>query len=122
VMELTHGRGVDIAFEMAGEPDAMKESISLVRTGGACVSAGFGEPHGTIELDCFHDIGRKNLRLQGVWVSEVRHTHMALKLILSRMEDFKNLITHRFPLEKANEALRMMKTKEAIKAVLIPHG
>ena len=122
VMELTNGRGVDVAFEMAGEPDAMKESISLVRIGGACVSAGFGEPHGTIELDCFHDIGRKNLRLQGVWVSEVRHTHMALKLILSRMEDFKNLITHRFPLEKANEALRMMKTKEAIKAVLIPHG
>ena len=122
VMEITHGRGVDVAFEMAGEPDALKESISLVRTGGACISAGFGEPHGTIELDCFHDIGRKNLRLQGIWVSDVRHTHMALQLILSRLQDFKKLITHRFHLEKANEALRAMKTKEAIKAVLLPHG
>jgi threonine dehydrogenase-like Zn-dependent dehydrogenase len=106
---------------MAGEPDALKESISLLRTGGACVSAGFGEPHGMIDFDCFHDIGRKNLRLQGVWVSEVRHTHMALKLILSRMEDFKKLITHCFPLEKANEALWVMKNKEAVKAVLLPH-
>lgn len=122
VMEATHGRGVDVAFEMAGEPDAMKESISLVRTGGACISAGFGEPHGTIELDCFHDIGRKNLRLQGVWVSEVRHTHMALQLILSRIEDFRKLITHQFPLNQANEALKVMKTKEAVKAVLLPHG
>jgi len=122
VIEVTHGRGVDVALEMAGEPDAMKESISLVRTGGACVSAGFGEPHGTIELDCFRDIGRKNLRLQGVWVSEARHTHMALQLILSRIQDFKKIITHSFPLAQANDAIRVMKTKEAVKAVLLPHG
>jgi threonine dehydrogenase-like Zn-dependent dehydrogenase len=120
--EITHGRGVDVAFEMAGEPDALKECISSTRTGGSCITAGFGEPHGTIELDCFHDIGRKNLRLQGVWVSEVRHTHMALQLILSRLEDFKKLITHRFPLSQANDAIRAMKTKEAVKAVLLPRG
>ncbi len=121
-MEATHGRGVDVAFEMVGEPDAMKECVSLTRTGGSCVSAGFGEPHGTVELDCFHDIVRKNLRLQGVWVSEVRHTHMALQLMLSRLADFEKLITHTFPLEKANDAIRVMKTKEAVKAVLLPHG
>ena len=122
VMEVTHGRGVDVTFEMAGEPDALKECISLTRTGGACVSAGFGEPHGKVELDCFHDIGRKNLHLQGVWVSDSRHTHMALQLMLSRMDDFKRLITHTFPLEKTNDAIRVMKMKEAIKAVLLPHS
>jgi threonine dehydrogenase-like Zn-dependent dehydrogenase len=122
VMEITHGRGVDVAFEMAGEPDALKECISLARTGGSCITAGFGEPHGTIELDCFHDIGRKNLRLQGVWVSEVRHTHMALQLIMRRPQDFRKLITHTFPLDQANEALHAMKSKEAVKAVLLPHG
>ncbi len=120
VMALTHGRGVDVAFEMAGEPEALKESISLVRNGGACVSAGFGEPHGTIELDCFHDLNRKNLRLQGIWVSDVRHTHMAIELILSHSEEFKKLITHTFPLDRANEAIRVMKMKEAVKAVLTP--
>ena len=122
VMEITHGRGVDVAFEMAGEPDALKECISLVRTGGSCLTAGFGEPHGKMELDCFHDIGRKNLRLQGVWVSEVRHTHMALQLVLKRPQEFKRLITHTFLLDQANEALRAMKNKEAVKAVLLPHG
>jgi threonine dehydrogenase-like Zn-dependent dehydrogenase len=122
VMERTHGRGVDVAFEMAGEPEALKECISLVRTGGSCVTAGFAEPHGMVELDCFHDLGRKNLRLQGVWVSDVRHTHMALQLITSRPQDFKKLITHTFRLDQANEALRAMKNKEAVKAVLLPHG
>ena len=121
VLEMTHGRGVDIAFELVGEPDAMKESISLVRTGGSCISAGFGEPHGKIELDCFHDIGRKHLRLQGVWVSEVRHTHMALQLIWNHVQDFQKLITHHFPLTQANDAIRVMQTKEAVKAVLLPH-
>ncbi|HSB04643.1 MAG TPA: zinc-binding dehydrogenase [Thermodesulfobacteriota bacterium] len=122
VMEVTHGRGVDVAFEMAGELDAMTECISLTRTGGACISAGFAEPRGKMEIDPFQDIGRKNLRLQGVWVSEVRHTHMALQLILSRMKDFKKLITHRFSLAQANDAMRVMKTKEAVKAVLLPHA
>jgi threonine dehydrogenase-like Zn-dependent dehydrogenase len=122
VLEATHGRGVDVAFEMAGEPEAMKEGISLARTGGACVSAGFGEPHGTMEVDCFHDIVRKNLCLQGIWVSELRHTHMALRLMMNHLKEFERLITHRFPLEQANEALQVMKRKEAVKAVLIPHG
>jgi threonine dehydrogenase-like Zn-dependent dehydrogenase len=122
VMTVTHGRGVDVAFEMAGEPDALRECISLVRNGGTCVSAGFGEPHGAIELDCFHDLNRKNLRLQGVWTSDVKHTHMALQLILGHPEEFKKLITHRFPLTQANEAIRVMKSKEAVKAVLLPHG
>jgi len=122
VMGVTHGQGVDVAFEMAGDPDALKESISLVRTGGACISAGFGEPHGTIELDCFHDLGRKNLHLQGIWVSDVRHTQMALQLILNRLQDFKKLITHCFPLDKANDAIQVMKTRKAVKAVLLPHS
>jgi threonine dehydrogenase-like Zn-dependent dehydrogenase len=65
-------------------------------------------------------VGRKNLRLQGVWVSETRHTHMALRLILSRPRDFAGLITHRFPLSRANEALQAMKSREAVKAVLLP--
>lgn len=121
VRETTHGRGVDVAFEMAGEPEALRECISLVRPGGACISAGFGEPHGTIDLDCFHDLNRKNLRLQGIWVSDVKHTHMALQLVMSRLQDFSKLITHRFPLDRANDAIRVMKTKQAVKAVLMPH-
>jgi threonine dehydrogenase-like Zn-dependent dehydrogenase len=122
VLDLTHGLGVDVSFEMAGAPEALSECISLTRIGGSCVTAGFGEPHGKIEIDCFHDIGRKNLRLQGVWVSDVRHTHMSLRLTKSRIGHFKKLITHRFRLSEANKALQVMKAKEAVKAVVLPHS
>jgi threonine dehydrogenase-like Zn-dependent dehydrogenase len=120
ILEVTGGRGVDVAFEMAGEPEALKEGILSVRNGGRCITAGFGEPHGRIELDCFQDLGRKNLRLQGVWVSETRHTHMALQLVFTRLNDFARLITHRFPLNQADEALQVIKSREAVKAVLLP--
>jgi threonine dehydrogenase-like Zn-dependent dehydrogenase len=122
VLEATHGLGVDVAFEMVGSPEALRECISLPRIGGACITAGFGEPHGKIEIDCFHDVGRKNLRLQGVWVSDVRHTHMSLQLTRNHADKFKQLITHRFDLSEANEALRVMKAKEAVKAVILPHA
>ena len=100
ILDKTGGLGVDVALEVAGSPEALKEAVSHTRIGGACVTAGFGEPHGTIELDCFHDIGRKHLRLQGVWVSDVRHTHMSLSLTKSREADFKKIITHRFTLSR----------------------
>lgn len=121
VLEATHGLGVDVSLEMVGSSAALKEALDLVRIGGACVTAGFGEPHGTIELDCFHDIGRKHLRLQGVWVSDVRHTHMSLQLTRARLDDFKQIITHRFKLGEANQALSVMENKEAVKAVIYPH-
>jgi threonine dehydrogenase-like Zn-dependent dehydrogenase len=121
ILDQTGGLGVDVALEVVGSPEALKEAVSLTRIGGACVTAGFGEPHGTIELDCFHDIGRKHLRLQGVWVSDVRHTHMSLSLTKSREADFKKIITHRFTLSQADQALKVMASKEAVKAVIFPH-
>lgn len=120
VKELTGGRGADLVYEAVGLPEAVREGIDLVRTGGTYLSAGFGEPNGTVELDCFRDIVRKNLRLQGVWVSETRHTYQAYQLVLKNVDLFGKMITHRFKLNQATEAMQKMEAKEAIKAVLIP--
>lgn len=79
IKELTGGRGVDYAIEAVGTAAAVKEGLSLVRTGGIYLSAGFGDPNGSVEVDCFCDIVRKNLTYQGIWVSDTRHTRMALQ-------------------------------------------
>jgi len=118
IMNLTNGRGVDYAIEAVGQPSVVKEGLSLVRNGGAYLSVGFGEPKGNIEIDCFTDIVRKNLTYQGVWVSDTSHLYIAMNSILKDTELFSSLITHRFPLEKANEALEVMSNREAVKAVL----
>ncbi len=118
IMKLTGGRGVDYALEAVGTVEAVEEGVKLVRPGGTYLSAGFGEPRGTAQLDCFHDIVRKNLHLQGVWVSDVKHTYMAYQLVLQNPSLFERMVTHRYSLGQANEALESMEKREAVKAVI----
>lgn len=120
VLQYTEGRGADVVFEMAGSPTAVDEGIKLVKKGGTYASAGFGEPRGTVELECFLDIGNRNVNYQGVWVSDARHTYQALKIALKYQDIFSRMVTHTFPLSQATEALKKMDNKEAVKAVIIP--
>ncbi|MDI3534343.1 MAG: hypothetical protein PWQ82_708 [Thermosediminibacterales bacterium] len=120
IFELTRGRGADYVIEAAGYPQALREGLGLVRPGGTYLSMGFAQPMGSIEFDGYSDLVRKNIRIMGVWVSDTRHTFQAMNLVLSNPEAFEKMISHRYPLLKANEALRAMDNKEALKAVLIP--
>ncbi|HHT49603.1 MAG TPA: alcohol dehydrogenase catalytic domain-containing protein [Firmicutes bacterium] len=120
ILQLTHGRGVDYAIEAVGTPAAVKEGVALVRTGGVYLSVGFGDPNGRVELDCFFDLGRKNLTYQGVWVSATRHTSIALQSVLKNPSLFATLVDRRLPLTEANLALDLMAQKETVKTVLLP--
>ena len=120
VMAKTRGRGVDFVVEAVGQPAAVQEGIKLVRSGGAYVSIGFSQPPGECQIDFFQEVVSKNLKIQGVWVSATRHTWQAMRLVLERPELFGRMITHRFALEQANEALKVMAQRDALKAVLVP--
>ena len=120
ILELTGGRGVDVVVEVAGDPSAVHEGLPLLRRGGAYVSIGFSQPPGNCNVDFFQEIVKKNLKIQGVWVSGTRHTFQALSLIEKQQELFGKMTTHRFKLDEANEALAAMQSREALKPVLIP--
>lgn len=120
VLDLTGGRGADIVYEAVGTASVVAEGLGLVRPGGAYVSAGFGQPGGTFPLDPFRDIVRKNVRFLGVWVSDTAHAEQALGLILAEPKTFAPIVSHRFPLAQATQALVAMHRKEALKAVLVP--
>lgn len=120
IMSLTHGRGVDVAVEAAGSLKAVTDGMSLVRTGGTYISAGFGEPAGSAEFLWFENVIRKNLNVQGVWVSDTRHVLEATRVVQMNYEKFAKMITHRFKLEDATDALNSVASREAVKAVLIP--
>jgi threonine dehydrogenase-like Zn-dependent dehydrogenase len=120
ILDLTHGRGADLVVEAAGNAAALLEAITLVRPGGSVLSMGFGQPGGTFAFDGYRHLARRNIRLQGVWVSDTRHVYRAMAMILAQPELFARMITHRFPLARVNEALEVMACKEAVKAVLMP--
>jgi threonine dehydrogenase-like Zn-dependent dehydrogenase len=120
ILGRTGGRGVDVVIEAAGDPSAVHEGLPLLRPGGAYLSIGFSQPPGSCAVDFFREIVRKNVKIQGVWVSGTRHTFQALSLIEKERNLFGKMITHRFSLIEANEALAAMESHEALKAVLIP--
>ena len=112
-------QGADVVLESAGKPESVNEGIALLRTGGAYVSTGFAIPGASVTLDCYHEIVRKHLRLQGVWVSHARHLHQALSLVSGNPGQFEAMVTHKFPLEQATEALEAMQSREAIKSAIV---
>lgn len=120
VFEWSGGRGADLVIEAAGNPTATAEALEMARLGGHVSLVGYGEPSGEVSLKPFEHIGRKNLHLQGIWVSDSRHLKWALELIYSDPQPFAQLVTHRFPLEEANKAMDLVHRREAMKVVLVP--
>ena len=117
-MDLTHGRGADIVVEAAGTEGAAEEGILLLRKGGIYLSTGYARPTGKEKIDFYRDIVIRNIRIQGVWVSDTRHTGQAVDLVSGNAEMFARLVTHRYRLEQVNEALSVMNEKKAMKAVI----
>jgi len=120
VRDLTHGRGADLVVEASGSIAGAQESLDLLRPGGALALIGFGSPAGPMSLLPFEGLVRRGVRVQGVWVSDARHTARALALIRSQPEAFARMVTHRLPLEAATAALEAVASREAMKAVLLP--
>jgi threonine dehydrogenase-like Zn-dependent dehydrogenase len=120
VRMVTAGRGADLVVEAVGLSAAFTEGIGLLRRGGTYLSTGYAQPAGNVTLDPYQDLVVKNLRIQGVWVSDVSHTLRALCLVSANLVLFKEMVTHRFPLEEANDALSAMADRKALKAVIIP--
>ena len=120
VLDLTHGRGADLVVEASGSVAAMWEGLDCARYGGALSLVGFGTPVGDVGFPPFEKLVRKNLHLQGVWVSDTRHARQAMTLIETQPEAFAELITHRFSLAEATIALETVARREAMKVVLTP--
>lgn len=127
VMDLTGGRGVDVAVEVSGSGAALQAAIEAVATEGTVVVASW---YGTrpIALDLggrFHrgrvslrssQVGRFNPELQPRWDRE-RRTETVIGL-LDRL-DLRDLISHRLPFGRAPEAYRLLdqRPEEAVQVV-----
>lgn len=119
IMDITRGRGADLAVEAVGVRGVAEEGVQLLRKGGTYLSTGYAQPAGKDEIDFYRDVVNKNVRIQGVWVSDTRHTKQAVDLVSGNVEKFAKLVTHRYSLEDANEALSVMEEKKALKAVIV---
>jgi L-iditol 2-dehydrogenase len=121
--EKSGGHGPDIVYEATGSAAAIPEGIELVRNGGAYTICGQYTDSGNIEINP-HLMNRKHLDIRTVWGSETVHVYKAVKTIAENWNrfDFENLVTHKFPLEEAQQALEAVEKHIPMKAVLTPHS
>lgn len=122
VRALTGGRGVDVVIEAAGHPEAVGQALDLVRDGGRVVVVGQYTDHGPIPINPHTQINRKHVELRGCWGSDYSHFHRAVELAarFQHQVPWRDMVTGRFGLEQAGEALEQVERRQLLKALIVP--
>lgn len=120
LMDKTRGVGPNVIMDCTGYAPVLNQWIDLVAHGGTYSIPGIATPQKDIPIDLFSMLARKNVRLQGVWVSDTSHLWRAMNLVAAGRYPFERLITHQFSLDEATEGLKVTESKESVKAVLKP--
>jgi L-iditol 2-dehydrogenase len=115
ILAATGGRGVDVAFEVAGENEAVEAAIAAVKPGGRVVLVG-------IPADDRTSFSASLARRKGLTIKLVRRMKLtyprAIQLVESGQVDVRSLVTHHFPLEKAQEAFTTAQRREGLKIII----
>lgn len=125
VKELTGGDMADVVVDVTGSGQAVRKSLELVRPMGTVVNAGVtgDETLSPIPLDT---VLYEEIRLQGVFTNDSWSMRRAINLARRYKYPFESLVTHRFSLEKAQEAVltagRELPNALPVKVTIAPNG
>jgi Zn-dependent alcohol dehydrogenase len=116
------GGGVDYAIEATGRPDAMLAAFLSTRPRGAAVLIGIGRADAVLQLPAIQ-IPRAERRVLGSAYGSVRPERdfpVILRLYADGRLPLDRLISHRLPLQSAQQALDLVRDGNAVRAVLMP--
>jgi L-iditol 2-dehydrogenase len=117
VLRATGGRGVDVAFEAAGDPEAVEAAVAAVKPGGRAILIGI--PTEDRLAFTASTARRKDLLVRVV--HRMKHTYpRAIRLVESGRVDVRSLVTHHFPLAEVEQAFSVARKREGIKVVVDP--
>jgi L-iditol 2-dehydrogenase len=122
VMAATDGHGVDMALDCSGVPDTFPEALAIVRTGGVVVEAGAFIDLGPVSINPASAVCTRNVAILGIGGEIATGYEPSMRLLASNLDRYplEKLVTHRYPLEAAREALIMAQTGEAMQVVFDP--
>jgi threonine dehydrogenase-like Zn-dependent dehydrogenase len=122
VRELNDGVGADVVVETVGRPEPVRVGLELLRRGGTYLETGNFADTGEVSLNIHRHIAAKNVLIYG----NTNHPHdgyyRAFEMMWRHREAFpwERLITHRFSLDQAQEALETSYRPEALKVAFTP--
>ena len=116
IHKLTGGRGVERAIDCSGHTDGRQLAIRAAAKWGKIVFIGEG---GTVEFNPSPDIIHDQKSIYGSWVTSIwRMEELVEKLVRWNIHP-EDLVTHRFSLDKADEAYRVMAGGQCGKVVVV---
>lgn len=120
VKRITDGVGVNYVVECSGAPNAVNESVQMVKRGGRVVLAAF--PKKEVEVDVAALV-RNNISLYGIRGEGRSAVHRAASLISERKFNASLIHTHTFKFEELETALKYSRERieDAIKVVVKIH-
>lgn len=117
IMDITNGIGVDVVAEMSGNPIALQQGLTVLTPGGRISLLGlFNQP---VEIDLNNDVIFKSLTVHGITGRKMFKTWFKTAgLINSGVVDFKQVITHKLPLEDWEKGMKLMESGNCGKIIL----
>jgi len=119
IFDLTEGRGVDAAIEIAGSETAQVQAIQAVRKAGKVVLCGISYNDLTIPNKTLSKILRGELEIIGAWNSSnlplpMNEWESSISFMKTGKIRTKPIITHRYGLEECQKAFEMMHNRTEV--------
>jgi L-iditol 2-dehydrogenase len=116
--EATGGRGVDVAFEAAGNDAAVALAVAGTKPGGRVVLAGI-PAQDTITFRA-SEARRKGLTL--MLSRRMRETYpRATRLAADGLVDLSSIVSHTFPLSQVDRAFEVASARVGLKIIVAPN-
>jgi L-iditol 2-dehydrogenase len=120
--EVNDGWGADIVILNAMAPMAVQQAMDSVDKGGTILVFGLGGPDQTMDIP----IGRflaGEIAVIHTYSGAPEDARVAFSLIRNKQINVEDMITHRLPLEEAQEGFRLTaEADKSLKVILCPHG
>jgi len=107
--------GVDLLVETAGTGAAVEQAVELVRPGGRLVLTGLPHEPSTVG---FFGVVRRELTIIGSMIYQQEFPE-AVRLLSAGVVKVDRLVTHRFPLDRIQEAFAAHRSPESIKVTVV---
>ena len=101
VADATSGLGCEVAVDCSGNATARESALRNTRGWGRCVFVGEG---GRVDFAVSDLLIHKQVSLHGSWVTSVHHMEQLLELLVRWELHPEHVVTHRFPLSRADAA------------------
>lgn len=119
IRALTNGYGCDVFIESSGNPNAVRDGISMIRKLGRYVQFAVYGKDACIDWSIIGD--RKELDIYGAHIGGLDGYPVAIDSLYKKVIDYDEIATHVFPLSEWEKAFQVSEAgKESIKVLLVP--